>query len=101
MPPHAHNGAQPHVSARAAERPDPSVLHWRQAPQKGWNLVPRVTIRTGFRAPDDQEEVLTEYLCDWPGCANVAVHTLGCIAELRAAAAVCEEHIPRQPPPKP
>jgi hypothetical protein len=56
--------------------------------------MPRVTIKTGFPAPDGEEEVLTEYLCDWPGCSNVGVHVLGCIPELRAMAVVCEEHSP-------
>jgi hypothetical protein len=56
--------------------------------------MPRVTIRTGFPAADGSEEVLTEYLCDWPGCPNVAVHSLGCIPEIRAMAVVCEEHVP-------
>jgi hypothetical protein len=56
--------------------------------------MPLVTIRTGFTAPDGSEEVLTQYLCDRPGCANTAVYSLGCIAELRAMAMVCEEHVP-------
>jgi hypothetical protein len=58
--------------------------------------MPIVTIRTGFRAPDGQEETLTQYICDWPGCANQAVHVLGSIRELRALAVVCEEHTPPQ-----
>jgi hypothetical protein len=37
--------------------------------------------------------VLTDYLCDWPGCANVAVHVLGCVKEIASVAAVCEEHL--------
>jgi hypothetical protein len=56
--------------------------------------MPRVTIRTGFETPDGNEEILSEYLCDWPGCANVAVRSLGCITEIRAMAAVCENHLP-------
>jgi hypothetical protein len=28
--------------------------------------MPRLTIKTGIVAEDGQEEVLTEYLCDWP-----------------------------------
>jgi hypothetical protein len=60
--------------------------------------MPVITIKTGFRAPDGQEETLTEYLCDWPGCPNVAVHVLGCIKELRAMVVVCEEHMPQQRP---
>lgn len=64
--------------------------------------MPLVTIKTGFRQADGQEETLTEYLCDWPGCPNVAVHLLGVIKELRATAVVCEEHTPAaQRRPKP
>jgi hypothetical protein len=54
--------------------------------------MPLVTIKTGFHTPDGGEETLTEYLCDWPGCPNVAVHLLGCIVEVRAMVRVCEEH---------
>jgi hypothetical protein len=56
--------------------------------------MPRVTIKTGFFTPDGREHVLSEYLCDSPGCPNPAVHSLGCIPELRVMAVVCEEHIP-------
>ena len=62
--------------------------------------MPLVKINTGFTTEDGTEEILSEYLCDWPGCANVAVHPLGIIREIRAFAVVCEEHIPpsqRQP----
>jgi hypothetical protein len=58
--------------------------------------MPVVTIRTGFRLPDGKEETLTQYMCDWPGCPNVAVHVLGCIRELRAMVVVCAEHTPPQ-----
>jgi hypothetical protein len=57
--------------------------------------MPTVTIKTGFRLPDGTEETLTQYICDWPGCPNVAVHVLGSIRELRAPAVVCEEHTPQ------
>jgi hypothetical protein len=56
--------------------------------------MPRVTIKTGFLTADGEEETLTLYVCDWPGCANAAVHVLGSIKELRALAIVCEEHTP-------
>jgi hypothetical protein len=56
--------------------------------------VPQVRIKTGFASADGQEEILTEYLCDWPGCPNVAVRMLGGLKELRAIAVVCEEHFP-------
>ena len=54
--------------------------------------MPLVTIKTGLLKSDGNEEVLTEYLCDWPDCPNVAVHPLGCIRELRAVVVVCAEH---------
>jgi hypothetical protein len=56
--------------------------------------VPIITIKTGFSTADGQEEILTEYVCDSPGCPNVAVHLLGVIRELRAVAVVCEKHAP-------
>jgi hypothetical protein len=39
--------------------------------------MPWVTIRTGMKSADGQEQVLKEYLCDWPDCANVAEHVVG------------------------
>ena len=51
--------------------------------------MPQVTIRTDV---DGREETLTEYMCDWPDCPNVAVHVLGIVRELRLRAAVCAEH---------
>jgi hypothetical protein len=54
--------------------------------------MPRVTIKTGIVAADGQEEVLGEYLCDWPGCANVAEHMLGAVRELATTYVVCSEH---------
>jgi hypothetical protein len=52
----------------------------------------QITIRTGFTAPDGREEVLTEYLCDYPDCPNFATRMVGCLVELRLMAAVCEVH---------
>ena len=43
---------------------------------------------------DGQEEELTEYMCDSPGCPNIAIQTLG-VVELGFFAAVCEQHIPQ------
>jgi len=51
-----------------------------------------VTIRTGLTGADGREETLSEYLCDHPGCPNVAIHVLGVIRELRCSIVVCEEH---------
>ena len=57
--------------------------------------MPRVSMKTGFMASDDTEEVLTEYLCDSPDCPNVATQVLGCVRELRLFAAVCDQHAPK------
>jgi hypothetical protein len=54
--------------------------------------MPRVAIKTGFVAPNGTEEELTEYLCDWPQCPNVATQVLGCIRESGLSAVVCDEH---------
>jgi hypothetical protein len=51
--------------------------------------MPQVTIRTDI---DGREEAISEYMCDWPNCPNVAVELLGVVRELRLVAAVCEEH---------
>jgi hypothetical protein len=52
----------------------------------------RVTIKTGFIDADGHEEELTEYLCDYPDCPNIATSVLGHIRELGQTAAVCDEH---------
>ena len=54
--------------------------------------MPQVTIKTGMAGPDGREEKLSEYLCDWPGCPNIAAQVLGCVKELRLAVAVCPQH---------
>ena len=53
--------------------------------------MPRVTLRVPELA-DGKEDTVTEYICDWPDCPNVAEHVLGGIRELRAFVAVCPEH---------
>ena len=53
--------------------------------------VPQVTLRTGFES-DGEEEVLREYLCDWPDCPNIAVHVLGVAKELGLCSVICAEH---------
>jgi hypothetical protein len=55
--------------------------------------IPQITIKTGFMGPDGLEEQLTEYICDHPGCPNIAIHVL-VVAELRLRALVCDEHLP-------
>ena len=54
--------------------------------------MPRVTIKSGFFAPDGREEELSDYLCDWPDCPNIATHVLGCIREFGLSAVVCDHH---------
>jgi hypothetical protein len=48
----------------------------------------RVTIKTGTVGADGEGVVLAEYLCDWPGCANVAEPVVAVVS----ASAVCREH---------
>jgi hypothetical protein len=55
--------------------------------------VPQVIIKTGLTGPDGREEELIEYMCDTPGCPNVATNVLGSVPELGLAVAVCEQHI--------
>jgi hypothetical protein len=54
--------------------------------------MPRVSIPTGLIRNDGREEILSEYLCDHPGCANVAVHVVGVVRGLNMGFAVCAEH---------
>ena len=54
--------------------------------------MPRVTIKTGIIASHGEEEVLTEYICDWPDCPNVAQHVAGVVRELALVAVMCDEH---------
>jgi hypothetical protein len=61
-----------------------------RAPEE--SVMPQVTIEAGFIALDGHEERLTEYLCDWPDCPNIATHVLGCVREIGIRVAVCEEH---------
>ncbi len=58
--------------------------------------IPQVTINTGLKTPDGRDEILMEYLCDQPGCPNIATHVLGCVIEVGAMAAVCDEHAPKR-----
>jgi hypothetical protein len=60
--------------------------------------MPQVTIRTGFVGPDGREEVLSEFLCDAPGCGNVATDVVGCATECHAVVVMCAEHAPAKAP---
>jgi hypothetical protein len=52
--------------------------------------MPSVTVRTV--GTDGKQETLTEYICDWPDCPNVAEHVIGVVRELHAMSMVCTEH---------
>jgi len=54
--------------------------------------LPQVTIRT---IVDGREEAMSEYLCDWPDCPNVATEVIGIVRELRIPNALCAEHAER------
>jgi hypothetical protein len=56
--------------------------------------MPQVTIKAGFVGVDGREEEITEYLCDWPDCPNLAEHVLGCVRETGTRLALCKEHAP-------
>ncbi|HWB86638.1 MAG TPA: hypothetical protein VG675_21015 [Bryobacteraceae bacterium] len=51
--------------------------------------MPQVTIKTTV---DGREEAISEYLCDWPDCPNVAVEIVGVVRELGSHTAMCAEH---------
>jgi hypothetical protein len=57
--------------------------------------IPQVAIKTGLKTADGREELLIEYLCDYPGCPNIATQVLGRAVELRLVAAACDEHAPK------
>jgi hypothetical protein len=54
--------------------------------------MPWVIVEPGLTGPRSYREQLRTYLCDWPGCPNPGEHVLGCVAELAAFVAVCDEH---------
>jgi len=58
--------------------------------------MPVVTIKSGIPGPDGKEDQLTEYICDSPGCPNVATHAIGCVRDLALAVAVCDKHLPNR-----
>jgi len=51
--------------------------------------MPQVTIRTTVSG---REEAVSEYLCDWPDCPNVATELIGVVRDLRLRSAMCAEH---------
>jgi hypothetical protein len=56
--------------------------------------MPKVVIKTGLPGLDGREEELMEFVCDVPGCPNVAYNVLGCVPALGLFPAVCREHLP-------
>ena len=58
----------------------------------------QVTIPTGVVRPDGSEERLSEYLCDWPECPNVATQVLGGSRDLGRFLMACDEHGPARRP---
>jgi hypothetical protein len=62
--------------------------------------MPWVTIKTGTMSANGEEQILREYLCDRPGCANVAEHVLGVVRDVAMMHAVCPEHaeVPKDRP---
>jgi len=61
-------------------------------------LIPQITIKTGLTTPDGDEELLTEFFCDHPGCPNIATQVLGRVTELNRMAVACDEHAPNPRP---
>lgn len=61
--------------------------------------MPHVTVKSGVTSPDGSEDKLAEYLCDWPGCPNIANHVLGRVREIGAMVVLCDEHAPTAGPP--
>jgi hypothetical protein len=56
------------------------------------STMPQVTIRTTVNG---REETISEHVCDWPDCPNVAVEVVGVVRELRIRAVMCAEHAVR------
>jgi hypothetical protein len=54
--------------------------------------MPLVVIKTDLTDSECGEEILSEYLCDWPDCADVAVHAVGTVRELGSSFVVCSQH---------
>jgi hypothetical protein len=51
--------------------------------------MPNITLRM---VVDGREETISEYICDWSDCPNVAVEVMGVVRELRLASMLCAEH---------
>lgn len=51
--------------------------------------MPYITVKTEI---DGQEDSISEYMCDWADCPNIAVEVIGVSRSLRMRAVVCAEH---------
>jgi hypothetical protein len=54
--------------------------------------MPIVRIRSGVTAAQGGDQVLTEYLCDWPDCPSIADDVFGVVRELGVTLAYCKAH---------
>ena len=57
--------------------------------------MPLKSIKTDFPDEGEREEILSEFLCDWPNCGKVAEHVLSVVRELGGVSVVCKEHAPK------
>src|SRR5262245_42882270 len=85
------------ISANSRRQPKPCASLGKQianplARDRLSREMPQVTLKTGITDAEGREETLTEYLCDWPGCSEVAVHVVGVVKELKMVAVVCAQH---------
>jgi hypothetical protein len=55
--------------------------------------MPVVTVRTGIARPDGNEIQLTEFVCDYPECPNIAAHVVGFVKEIGRSIVYCGEHL--------
>ena len=60
--------------------------------------MPQGMIASSGTTPRGQRETLARYLCDWPGCENVAEHVVNVVRDIGLFAAVCKEHAPLSVP---
>jgi hypothetical protein len=58
--------------------------------------VPQIVIKSGQILRDGREDVITEYMCDVPGCPNIATQVVGRVRDLALARVVCREHLIEQ-----
>jgi hypothetical protein len=54
--------------------------------------MPIVRIRSEDPAGQGGEQILTEYLCDWPDCPSIADDVKAVVRELGITLAYCQAH---------